>query len=236
MGRQAGVSGGFGGSMQFIDIENNFYCGSIVGSGTAIAVGMAMAMKQMTSDRICLCIFGDGASNTGTFHESLNLAAIWQLPVIYLCENNQYAEAMPAREFVASQRISDRAHSYGLEPITIDGNDVEQTYATATKIIAKTRSGGGPVLIEALTYRIRGHYVGDPEQTYRTRAEVNEWKSRCPLQKCRGRLRDIGIDQIKLDSLEEEIISELEADKNWVMDQPFATMEQAIAHVMIPLE
>ena len=236
MGRQAGVSGGLGGAMQFIDTENNFYCGSIVGSGTAIAVGMAMAMKQMTSNRICLCIFGDGASNTGTFHESLNLAAIWKLPVIYLCENNQYAEAMPAREFVASQRISDRAQSYGLESITIDGNDIEQTYATATRIIAKTRSGGGPVLIEALTYRIRGHYVGDPEQTYRTKAEVNEWKARCPVQKCRKRLLGIGIDHTQLDTLEKEIIREIEVEQNWVTAQPFATLEQAIAHVMIPLE
>jgi pyruvate dehydrogenase E1 component alpha subunit len=236
MGRQPGVSGGLGGAMQFIDTENNFYCGSIVGSGTAIAVGMAMAMKQMPSDRVCLCIFGDGASNTGTFHESLNLAAIWQLPIIYLCENNQYAEAMPAREFIASQRISDRAHSYGLEPITIDGNDVEQTFATAQETIAKIRCGKGPILIEALTYRIRGHYVGDPEQTYRSKAEVNEWKGRCPLQRCRSRLLDIETDPTQLYSVEEEILSELDADKDWVISQPFTTIEQAIAHVMIPLE
>ena len=236
MGRQTGVSGGLGGAMQFIDAEKNFFCGSIVGSGTAIAVGMVMAMKQMESDRICLCLFGDGASNTGTFHESLNLAAIWNLPAIYVCENNQYAEAMPAREFVASHRISDRAYSYGLEPITIDGNDIEETSAAAEEAIVKTRSGKGPVFIEALTYRIRGHYVGDPEQTYRSKEEVDEWKTRCPLQRCRARLLDMGLDQAELLEREKKILRELEADKNWVISQPYPTIEQAIDHVMIPLD
>ncbi len=101
MGRQSGVSGGLGGAMQFLHPENNFFCGSIVGSGIAIAPGVALAMKEQGSDNLCLSLFGDGATNTGAFHEGLNLAAIWKLPVLFVCENNQYAEAMPAREFIA---------------------------------------------------------------------------------------------------------------------------------------
>ncbi len=167
MGRQTGVSGGLGGAMQFLHPENNFFCGSIVGSNLAIAPGVAMGMKELGSDNVCVCLFGDGASNTGAFHEGINLAAIWKLPVIFVCENNQYAEAMPAREFLSCERISQRLAGYGLREITVNGNDVEATCGAANDAIAQCRAGNGPVLVEALTYRIRGHYVGDPEDTYR---------------------------------------------------------------------
>lgn len=236
MGRRPGGCGGLGGGMQILHVENNFFSGSIVGSGIPIAAGVAMALKQNDADSICLCLFGDGAANTGAFHEGLNLAAIWKLPVVYVCENNQYAEAMPAREFIACERISQRARGYGLEEITVDGNDVEATVAAAEAAIARARAGKGPVLIEALTYRIRGHYVGDPEQTYRTSAEVEEWKTRCPLRKCRARLNSMGVEEAELDRLEAAVLQELEADKAWAMEQPFPTLEQAVDHVMVPLD
>ena len=235
MGRQAGVSGGLGGAMQFIHAENNVFCGSIVGSGIPIAAGMALAMKHKGTDNIAMCVFGDGASNTGAFHEGLNLAAIWKLPVVYILENNQYAEAMPVNEFVACNPLSKRARAYDLEEITVDGNDVEAVYEVTKKAINKARSGGGPSLIEAYTYRTRGHYIGDPEQTYRTKEEVEEWKKKCPILQCKNRLLGLGANEEELEKIRMKIDAELIEVKEWAIEQPFATFEQAIDHVWIPL-
>ena len=173
--------------MQFLHPENNFFCGSIVGSNLAIAPGVAMAMKESGSDNVCVCLFGDGASNTGGFHEGINLAAIWKLPVVFVCENNQYAEAMPAREFLSCERVSQRAAGYGLKEITVDGNDVEATWAASADAVAQCRAGQGPVLVEALTYRIRGHYVGDPEDTYRAARRSGAMESPMPNKMLRRR-------------------------------------------------
>jgi TPP-dependent pyruvate/acetoin dehydrogenase alpha subunit len=235
MGRVTGCSGGLGGGMQYVDPEHHFYCGSIVGSNLPIATGVAMAMKQQGSDRVCMCMFGDGASNTGSFHEALNLAAIWKLPIVFVCENNQFAEAMPVEEFVACERISMRARGYGLEEITVDGNDVEQTRRVGTELIARTRKGEGPFLVEAVTYRIRGHYVGDPEKTYRTREEVEAKKAEEPLVRAREKLLRSGVDTAELDAMEQPIKERLDALREWAIEQPFPTLEQAIDHVYIPL-
>jgi TPP-dependent pyruvate/acetoin dehydrogenase alpha subunit len=235
LGRRGGVSQGIGGPMQFIDAPNLFYCGSIVGSGIPIAAGVAMACKREGKGRIALCFFGDGASNTGAFHEGLNLAAIWKLPVVFVCENNQYAEAMPVREFVSAYPISKRAVSYGLEGVTVDGMDVEAVAAEVEKGVAKARVGEGPVFIEAVTYRFRGHYGGDPEHTYRTREEVAAWRKRDPLLRCKARLLREGVDEATLAALDREIVQALEADQAWALAQPFPTVEQATDHVMLPL-
>ena len=235
MGRTTGCSGGLGGGMQYVDPEHNFYCGSVVGSNLPIATGVAMAMKQQGSDRVCMCMFGDGASNTGSFHEALNLAAIWKLPVIFVCENNGFAEAMPVEEFVACKRISSRSRAYDLEEISIDGNDVEACRATADDLIERTRKGEGPFLVEAVTYRIRGHYVGDPEKTYRTKDEVAEKKQEEPLVRARERLLEQGTDAAELDALEGPIKERLDALSEWAVEQPFPTLEQAIDNVYIPL-
>ncbi len=236
MGRQTGVSGGLGGAMQFIHAENNVFCGSIVGSGIPIAVGMALAMKQKGTDNVAMCMFGDGASNTGSFHEGLNLAAIWKLPVVYILENNQFAEAMPAREFVACSPLSKRACAYNLEEITVDGNDVEAVYEATKKAIEKARSGEGTTLIEAYTYRTRGHYIGDPEHTYRTKEEVAEWKKRCPILQCKNKLLGLGVTEEELEKIKTGIKTELKEDEDWAVEQPFATFEQATNHVWIPLQ
>jgi TPP-dependent pyruvate/acetoin dehydrogenase alpha subunit len=235
MGRQTGVSGGLGGAMQFIHAENNVFCGSIVGSGIPIAAGMALAMKQKGTDNIAMCMFGDGASNTGSFHEGLNLAAIWKLPVVYILENNQFAEAMPVAEFVACSPLSKRARAYDLEEITVDGNDVEAVYEETKKAIEKARSGGGPTLIEAYTYRTRGHYIGDPEHTYRTKEEVAEWKKKCPILQCKNKLLGLGVTEEELEKIKLEIKTGLKEDEDWAVEQPFATFEQATDHVWIPL-
>ena len=235
LGRRGGVSHGIGGPMQWIDSPNNFFCGSIVGSGITIAVGIAMAMKREGRGRVCVCFFGDGASNTGSFHEGLNLAAIWKLPVVYICENNQYGEAMPVREFVSCHPISKRAESYGLAGVTVDGNDIEAVAQAAGKAVAAARSGDGPAFIEAETYRFRGHYGGDPEHTYRTKEEVESWKKKCPVKRARARLLADGCEQTELDAMERRIVGELKGDRDWALQQPFPTVEQATDHVMLPL-
>ena len=235
MGRQTGVSGGLGGSMQFIHAENNMFCGSIVGSGIPIAAGMALAMKEKGTDGVCMCLFGDGASNTGAFHEGLNLAAIWKLPVVYILENNKFAEAMPVDEFVACKPLSKRAHAYGLEEISVDGNDVEGLFDATARAISKARAGEGPSLIEAVTYRVRGHYMGDPENTYRTQEEVEEWKQKCPIIRCKSKLLEQGIPDSQLEGIEKEITRQLEEDIAWALEQPFATVEQATDNVWIPV-
>ena len=192
-------------------------------------------MKQKGTDNVAMCLFGDGASNTGSFHEGLNLAAIWKLPVVYILENNQFAEAMPVAEFVACSPLSKRARAYDLEEITVDGNDVEAVYEEAKKAIEKARSGGGPTLIEAYTYRTRGHYIGDPEHTYRTKEEVAEWKKKCPILQCKNRLLGLGVTEEVLEKIKQEIKTGLKEDEEWAIEQPFATFEQAIDHVWIPL-
>ena len=235
MGRRTGCSGGLGGGMQYIDAANNFFCGSIVGSNMPIATGFGLAIKQKKLGRVCVCLFGDGASNTGAFHEALNLAAIWKLPILFVCENNQYAEAMPAKEFVACERISRRARGYGLEEITVDGNDVEATRRVAADLVARIRKGEGPFLAEALTYRLRGHYVGDPEATYRTTEEVNAWREKEPLKLAREKLLLSGVSAGALDAADQAVKDKLETLQEWAVRQEFPTLEQSVDHVYMPL-
>jgi TPP-dependent pyruvate/acetoin dehydrogenase alpha subunit len=234
LGRRGGVSEGIGGPMQFLDAPRNFYCGSIVGSGITIAVGVGMALSREGQGRVCACFFGDGASNTGSFHEGLNLAALWKVPVVYICENNQYGEAMPVREFVSVFPIARRAAAYGLEGVTVDGNDVEAVLAATEEGVARCRAGDGPGFIEALTYRTRGHYGGDPEHTYRSREEVEEWRRKCPILRLRARLTEAGVAEADLDAIAAEVTAEMEADQAWALEQPFPTLEQATADVWIP--
>jgi len=236
MGRRTGSAGGRGGGMQILDAPHNFYSGSIVGSNLPMATGFALAMKQKKLGSICMCMFGDGASNTGAFHEALNLASIWKLPVVFVCENNQYAEAMPAREFLSCERVSDRAKGYGLEEISIDGNDVELARDTAAQLIDRTRGGEGPFLVEAVTYRIRGHYVGDPESTYRTKEEVAEWREKDPILLAGKKLLEGGTAQSDLDDVHARMAAEMKDLEEWALEQEFPTLEEAIDHVCIPLE
>ena len=236
MGRITGCSGGVGGAMQFIAVENNFYCGSVVGSNLGLATGFGLAMQQQKTGQVCMCLFGDGASNHGTFHEALNLAAIWKLPVVFVCENNQFAEAMPVKEFVSCERISMRARGYGLEEITVDGNDPEASRRAAEAAIELCRNGQGPVLIEAVTYRIRGHYVGDPEATYRDPAEVVEARKHEPLVRARQKLLDAGTDPAELEAMEAAIVEKLATLEAWALLQEFPTLEFAVDHVGIALE
>ena len=235
MGRTSGCSGGLGGAMQFLDVDNNFYCGSIVGSNLPIATGVGLAIKQQQLDRVCVCIFGDGASNTGSFHEALNLAAIWKLPILFVCENNGFAEAMPVEEFVACERIASRSRAYDMEEIVVDGNDARQTLNTAVDLIQRIKNGEGPFLVEAVTRRLRGHYMGDPEYTYRNKEEIARAKEDEPLKRSSELLAGQGFTTDQLEAMEREIEREMDQLSEWAQREEFPTFEQSIDHVYIPI-
>jgi TPP-dependent pyruvate/acetoin dehydrogenase alpha subunit len=184
-GRGSGYCKGKGGSMHIADLGLGIIgANGIVGAGMPIAVGAAMAMDNMGKSNLVLCFFGDGASNTGSFHESLNMASIWKLPVVFYCENNQYAISTSAYDALNIHDISVRACSYGIPGMTIDGNDVLEVYLAAKIARGRAVAGMGPTLIEAKTYRTVGHWIGDPVR-YRTTAEELEWKAKCPIRRLR---------------------------------------------------
>jgi len=180
-GRETGYCLGRGGSMHIADVEsNNLGANGIVGGGVPIAAGVGLSIKLRKSDQVCLVIFGDGAANEGAFHESINMSSIWKLPVVYLCENNQYGMSMSVKRAFNVEFISQRAAAYGIPGVTVDGNDMFSVYDAISQAAAHARSGQGPVLVESLTYRWRGHSKSD-RQLYRTRDEVKEWQSRDPI-------------------------------------------------------
>jgi pyruvate dehydrogenase E1 component alpha subunit len=183
MGKETGYCRGRGGSMHIADVEsNNLGAQGIVAGNMPISVGVGLSIKMRKTDQVALCIFGDGASNEGAFHESINMASIWKLPVIYLCENNAYAMSMPVRKSMNIENISQRAVAYGIPGVTVDGNDVVAVYKAMKEAEEYVRSGKGPYLIEALTYRWKGHSKSD-KQAYRTRDEVKEWMEKDPIRR-----------------------------------------------------
>lgn len=181
MGKETGYCRGRGGSMHIADVEsNNLGANGIVAGGIPISVGVGLSIKLRKTDQVVTSIFGDGAANEGAFHESLNMASIWNLPVIYYCENNQYAMSMSVERAFNVEKISQRAAAYGIPGKTVDGNDVLAVRDVVAEAVDRARAGHGPTLIEALTYRYKGHSKSD-RQLYRTRDEVKEWQSRDPI-------------------------------------------------------
>lgn len=166
---------------------NNLGANGIVGGGIPMSTGVGYSIKLRKTDQVCFTVFGDGANNEGAFHESLNMASIWKLPVIYFCENNQYAMSMAIEKSAAIDRISKRAASYSMPGVTVDGNDVLAVYQAVCEAVTRARRGEGPTLIEALTYRWKGHSRSD-KQAYRTRDEVAEWQKQDPIRRWALRL------------------------------------------------
>ena len=182
MGKETGYCKGRGGSMHIADLEKgNLGANAIVAGGIPIAVGAALASKMKGENKIAISFFGDSATNEGVFHEALNLAAVWKLPVVFVCENNGYGISVPQWQSTSVVDISVRAKAYDIPGVTIDGNDVIEIEKAVGKAIKRARSGEGPTLIECKTYRWYGHWTGDP-QVYRTREEVEEWKKKCPIK------------------------------------------------------
>jgi pyruvate dehydrogenase E1 component alpha subunit len=181
MGRRTGLCAGKGGSMHVADFDKGMLgANGIVGGGPPLACGAALTAKTLGTGAVAVCFFGDGAANQGTFHESLNLASIWKLPVVFVCENNGYAEATPFKYHSSVNDVADRAHGYDVPGIVVDGLDVLAVFEVAGEAIARARRGGGPTLIEAKTYRFLGHEEGDTA-TYRTAEEVEAFRARDPI-------------------------------------------------------
>ena len=223
MGRGGGLMGGKGGSMHLISVEHGALGSyAIVGAHLPIAAGAAWSSQLRGSGQVTVCFFGDGTTNIGAFHEALNVAAVWKLPIVFVCENNQYMEYTPIGEVTAvAHPAADRAAAYGLESILIDGNDIEAVLETATAAISRARNGEGPSLIEAETYRHGGHSRADPA-TYRPADEVKSWLEKDPVTRYRARLLELGTDAATLDRVEAEVRAEVEAaiDEARVMPQP----------------
>jgi pyruvate dehydrogenase E1 component alpha subunit len=212
LGRENGVLGGKGGSMHLTDVSKGMMGSyAIIGAHMCVANGAAWSAQMRGSGQVAVCFFGDGTTNIGAFHESLNMAKIWSLPVVFVCENNLYMEYTPIDLITAVPRpAADRAPSYGLDSIVVDGNDPDAVYLTATAAITKARSGGGPSLIETITYRSGGHSRADPGK-YRPPAEVEAWKARDPIPMYHDRLLGLGTPEAELSAIEREVASAVDA-------------------------
>jgi pyruvate dehydrogenase E1 component alpha subunit len=210
-GKETGYCRGKGGSMHIADIgAGNLGANGIVGGGLAIAAGAALACRMNKNNRVVLCFFGDGASNQGVFHEAINLASIWKLPVVYICENNQYALSTSVKKSLNIENIADRSKSYGIPGIIVDGNDVIAVYKVVYTAVFRAREGEGPSLIECKTYRWRGHSQRD-NQSYRSKGEVEEWKIRCPIKRFKTQLVNEGL---LTDEEYENIVQQIEQEIN----------------------
>jgi pyruvate dehydrogenase E1 component alpha subunit len=188
-GKVEGCSHGYGGSMHLYDVaRGNFGANAVVGGGLPAVTGAALAYKLRGEPHVALAFFGDGATNIGTFHESLNLAQLWRVPAVFVCENNHWAESTPAKQHLPLEDMMERAHAFDMHAIKVDGQDVEAVYAATREALDYARSGNGPVFLDAETYRLVGHYVGDP-QVYRDKDELRRLReTEDPIKKLREKL------------------------------------------------
>jgi pyruvate dehydrogenase E1 component alpha subunit len=221
LGRAGGICGGKGGSMHITSVEHGYYGSyAIVGAHLPIACGLAWAAKIRRTGQVTVCFFGDGTTNIGAFHEALNLAAVWRLPVVFVCENNWYMEYTPISEVIPVELpAADRAAAYGLDRVVVDGNDVAAVQRVVGDAVTAARSGQGPSLIEAQTYRLKGHSVADGG-AYRPAEEVAKWRERDPLLRTRAALAAAGTDTAKLDEIDARIKAELSDLAKQVLARP----------------
>jgi len=217
-----------GGSMHIADMDIGVLSANgIVGGGIPIATGAAFGCDYLKNDRIVVSFFGDGASDNGVFHESLNIASIWNLPIIYLCENNLYAMSNPASKHMNIKNIADRAKSYGMPGIIIDGMDAVEVYEKMKQIIEDVRNGKGPVLVEAKTYRLCGHADGDVE-AYRTKEEVCSWEEKDPIKIFEGKSL---IDKESLSDIRKKVTAQIEDAIDFAQKSPAPLKEQSMEYI-----
>ncbi|MBP1775046.1 MAG: pyruvate dehydrogenase component, alpha subunit [candidate division NC10 bacterium] len=235
LGRKTGYCKGKGGSMHIADFDGgNLGANGIVGGGFPIATGAGIGIQNRGTDQVVVCFFGDGAANQGTFHESLNLAALWKLPVLYVCENNQYALSTPLRESVGLPELSERARGYGIPGARVDGNDVLAVHAAAAEAVRRARAGEGPTLLDCLTYRFFGHFTGDKGHgiTYRTKQEMEEWRNRCPIARLRRHLLGAAMaTDAQLEKIETQAQALIAAAAQYGLDSPWPSPEEALEDV-----
>jgi pyruvate dehydrogenase E1 component alpha subunit len=212
MGKETGYCRGLGGSMHIADVEGgNLGANGIVAGGIPIAVGVGWSMKAQRRREVCMVFFGDGASNEGAFHEAMVCAAIWKLPIVFVCENNHYAMSLPAQTGIPSEYIAERALAYYIPGVPVDGNDLLEVFDAAAAAVERARAGEGPSLIEAKTYRWRGHSKSD-RNLYRTQDEIQSWRERDPIARFRSYLIDAGmLDEAKAEALTREAKDAIDA-------------------------
>jgi len=217
LGKETGYCRGRGGSMHIADVEsNNLGANGVVAGNLPIAVGVGLSIKIRKTDQVVLTLFGDGAANEGAFHESLNMASIWDLPVIYLCENNLYAMSTSFDKAFKIEEISIRANSYGIKGLTIDGNDVFAVHKAVSEAAQRARNGEGPTLIEAMTYRWRGHSKSD-RQAYRSREEVKKWMEKDPIPRFASA---IGVSDAEMEEMRQKVKQDIQKAVEFAENSP----------------
>ena len=221
-GKKTGSCKGKGGSMHIADFSVGMLgANGLVGGGFNLAVGAALAQKMQKTDGVAVVFFGDGASNRGTFHEAANMAAVWNLPVVFLCENNQWASTTPYRTTTSVEDISDRAQGYGMPGVIVDGNDVFAVYEAAKDLIERARKGEGPAILECKTYRLKGHFVGDPEM-YRTKEEVKKVQEETdPIPRFEEKvLKAKVMTRKELDAIKAKVLEDIEEALKFAVSSP----------------
>jgi pyruvate dehydrogenase E1 component alpha subunit len=232
MGKETGYCKGKGGSMHIADFSVGMLgATAVVGAGIPIATGAGLSIKLRETDQVVACFFGDGASNQGTFHEGINMAAIWKLPVLYVCENNLYAMGTRQTQIMAIRDVAKRAEAYGIPGITVDGNDALAVYKAAQEAVDRARGGEGSTLIECKTYRQKGHSRWDPA-AYRPREEVEDWLRRDPIRRMRKHLLDAKcLSETEAAKIEKETEAAVEGAVEFAVASPYPKPEEALEDV-----
>jgi len=230
--KKTGYCLGKGGSMHIANLDIGILgAAGIVGSGIPIATGAALSAQMRGTDQVTLCFFGDGASNIGRFHEGINMASVWHLPVVFICENNLWAVSMPTSSSLNIPNVADRAVGYGIPGVVVDGMDVMAVYEAAGEAVNRARKGQGPTLIEAKTYRFRGHFEGD-SGTYRPKEEIDRWMQRDPISNYKAKLLETKVlTEKQSEDIDKEALAEMEAAMKFAQDSPFPELEETLENV-----
>ena len=236
MGKVDGYNRGKGGTMHIADMSLGILgANGIVGGGMGMATGAALSGKMRNSGQVAVCFFGDGAINQGAFLESANLASVWSLPVLFVCENNHYGEYTAASDVTAvREHVAERAAGFDMPAVVVDGNDAVAVHQTAMEMVKRARAGEGPCLIENKTYRYRGHHVGDgdPEKTYRTQEETDTWLARDPIPRFARRMMKAGmVDETELETIDATITGLVEDAVEFAKESPYPVADEVTDHV-----
>jgi len=232
LGKKTGYCKGKGGSMHIADFSIGMLgATAVVGAGIPIAAGAGLSIRLRGTDQVVACFFGEGASNQGTFHEGVNMAAIWALPVVFVCENNLYAMGTHQSRVMMIENVADRAAAYGIPGVVVDGNDVLAVYEATREAVERAREGKGPTLIECKTYRHKGHSRFDPA-TYRPKEEVEEWLKKDPISRFRARLLETGIlTEEEANRIEQEVFAAVEEAVKFALESPYPEPKEALEDV-----
>ncbi len=232
LGKKTGYCRGKGGSMHIADFSIGMLgATAVVGAGLPIAAGAGLSIRLRKTDQVVACFFGEGASNQGTFHEGINMASIWKLPVLFVCENNLYAMGTRQSRVMAIENVADRAVAYGIPGVVVDGNDVIAVFEAAHEAVERARSGNGPTLMECKTYRHKGHSRFDPA-TYRPKEEVEEWLKRDSIIRFKARLLEMKtLTEEEADKIEQEVVAAVEDAVKFALESPYPKPDGALENV-----